>query len=178
MKKYAITAIIAVGVIGLGILGCRPSKPSDTFYLRSCSTGRLIGPVSLKAGHLLPPLDEQQYIIADPTESELGVRSCLLGTTGYESTYIDCNLADVVEMFNKMLKHRLGEKAPPVRIESEGTWQPPLITMNITKESAYDVLCNIAAKAQVHVLFKDGAVILSQREFREMSGKQMDSYAQ
>lgn len=177
MKKYVIAVIITAGLIGLGTLCCRPSKPTDGFYLRSCRTGRLIGPVPLKPGHLLPTLDEQKYIVANPTESEFEVRSCLLGTTGYESTYIDCNLADVVEMINQMLEHRLGDKAPTVRIESEGT-SPPLITIDITKESAYDVLCNIAAKAQVHVLVENGAVVLSQKKFREMSGESPDSYVQ
>jgi len=178
MKKFTIAAIIATGLIGLGTLCCRPSKSTEGFYLRSCRTGRLIGPVPLKPGHLLPPLDEQKYIVADPTDSELEIRRCLLGTTGYESHYIDCNLADVIETINQMLKHRLGDNAPPVRIESEDTSLPPLITMDITKESAYDVLCTIAAKAQVHVLVENGAVVLSQKKFREMSGKQMDSYVQ
>jgi len=177
MKKYAIAAIITAGLIGLGTLCCRPSKPTDGFYLRSCRTGRLIGPVPLKPGHQLPPLDEPKYIVASPTESELEVRSCLLGTTGYESKYIDCNLADVVETINQMLEHRLGDKAPTVRIESEDT-SPPLITIDITKESAYDVLCNIAAKAQVRIFVEQGAVVLSQKKFREMSGKQTDSYVQ
>jgi len=178
MKKYAIAVIITAGLIGLGTLCCRPSKPTDGFYLRSCRTGRLIGPVPLKPGHLLPPLDEQKYIVADPTDSELRVRRCLLGTTGYDSHYIDCTLADVIETINQMLKHRLGDNAPPVRIEFEDTSLPPLITMDITKESVYDVLCTIAAKAQVHVLVENGAVVLSQKKFRELSGKQMDSYVQ
>jgi len=176
MKKYAIKAIITAGLIGLGILFCfRPSKPIEKFYLRSCRTGRLIGPVILKPGHLLPPLDGQKYIIADPTELELEVRKCLLGTTGYESHYIDCDLADVVETINMMLKHRLGDKAPSVQIDSENSSLPPLITMDITEEPAYNVLCNIAAKAQVHVLIEKGEVILSQKEFKEISGKNQDS---
>jgi hypothetical protein len=178
MKKYVIAAIITAGLISLGILSFRPSKPSDTFYLRSCRTGRLIGPVPMKPGHLLPILDEQKYIVANPTKSELRIRKCLLGTSGYESQYIDCELADVVDTINQMLIQRLGDKAPPVWIEPVDTSLPPLITMNITKESAYDVLCNLAAKAQVHVLVEDSAVILSQRELREMSGKQVDSYVQ
>jgi hypothetical protein len=178
MRKYVIAAIIAAGLIGLGILSIRLSKPSGTLYLRSCRTGRLIGPVSLKPGNPLPLLDEQKYVVAEPAESELGVRSCLLETTGYESHYIDCELADVVETINMMLKHRLGDKAPPVRIEPEDTPVRPLITIDITNESAYDVLCNIAAKAQVHVLVENGAVILSQREFDEVTGKRMDGYVQ
>ena len=178
MKKYAIATIIAAGLIGLGTLCCRPSKSTDGFYLRSCRTGRLIGPVPLKPGHLLPPLDEQKYIVADPTDSELEIRRCLLGTTGYESHYIDCNLADVIEMINQMLKHRLGDNAPPFRIESEDTSLPPLITMDITEESAYEVLCKIAAKAQVHILVENGAVVLSQKKFRELSSESPDSYVQ
>jgi hypothetical protein len=175
MKKYAFAVIIMAGLPCLGILCCRPSKPTNTFYLRACQTGRLIGPVPLKPGHLLPRLDEQEYIVADPTESELEVRRCLLETTGYESQYIDCELGEVVETINKMLKHRLGDKAPPVRIESVDAWQPPLITMDITEEPGYDVLCNIAAKAQVRVFVEQGEIILSRKEFREMSGKSLDS---
>ena len=178
MKKYAIAAIITAGLIGLGTLCCRPSKPTDGFYLRSCRTGRLIGPVPLKPGHQLPTLDERKYIVADPTDSELEVRKCLLGTNGYESKYIDCNLADVVETINQRLKHRLGDKAPPVRIESEESWQPPLITIDIVNESAYDVLCNLANKAKGHIFVEKGEVILSQRQFRKMSDKSLDSYVQ
>ncbi|HUT47297.1 MAG TPA: hypothetical protein VMX36_13515 [Sedimentisphaerales bacterium] len=186
MKKYAIAAIITAGLISLGIL-CyrlskptefRPSMPTERFYLRSYRTGRLIGPVPLKSGHFLPPLDEQKYIVADPTESELEVRRCLLETAGYDSHYIDCELADVVQTINQMLKHRLGDKAPPVLIESVYTSQLPLITMDITKESAYDVLCNIAAKAQVRIIVEQGAIVLGQKEFREMSVKSLDSYEQ
>lgn len=178
MKKYVIATIITVGLTGLGILCFRTSKTTDTFYMRSCRTGRLIGPVSLKPGNPLPSLGEEKYVITDPTESELGVRKCLLGSTGYTSTYIDCELADVVEMINKMLKHRLGDKAPSVRIEFNDTFLPPLITMDITKESAYDVLCNIATKAEVRIFVEQGAIVLSQKEFREMTGKRMDSYVQ
>jgi hypothetical protein len=178
MKKYALAAIIIAGLIGLGNLSCKPPKPSENFYLRSCRTGKLIGPVALKSGHLLPSLDEEKYIIADPTDSELEVRKCLLGSTGYASQYIDCELADVIEAINKMLKHRLGNKAPSVRIESEDTWKPPLITIDITNEPAYDVLCNLADKAKCHVFIEKGVVILSQRQFKEISGKNPDSSVQ
>ena len=178
MKRYAVTAIITAGLIGLSNLSCKPSKPSDTFYLRSCRTGKLIGPVVLKPGHLLPSLDEQKYIVADPTDSELEVRKCLLETLLYESHYIDCTLAEVVETINQMLKHRLSDKAPPVRIESVDTTQPPFITMDINEEPAYDALCNISAQAQVRIFVEQGVVVLSRREFGEMPDKSMDSYVQ
>lgn len=178
MKKYAIVAIITAVLIGLGILCFRSLKPTDGFYLRCCRTGRLIGPVPVKPGHLLPPLDEQKYIIADPTESELEVRKCLLENLLYESHYIDCALAEVVETINQMLKHRLSDKAPPVRIESVDTTQPPFITMDINEEPAYDALCNIAAQAQVRIFVEQGVIVLSRREFGEMPDKSMDSYVQ
>ncbi len=178
MKKYAVVAIITAGLIVLGILCYRLSKPTEGFYLRSCRTGRLIGPVPVKPGHLLPPLDEQKYIIADPTDSELEVRKCLLETLLYESHYIDCTLAEVVETINQMLKHRLSDKAPAVRIESVDTTQPPFITMDINEEPAYDALCNIAAKAQVRIFVEQGVLVLSRKEFREMPEKSMDSYVQ
>jgi len=167
MKKYVIATITTAGLIGLTILSIRLSKPTDTYYLRSCQTGRLIGPVSLKPGNPLPSLDEEKYIIANPTNSELEVRECLLQTSMYESHYYDCTLAEVVEDINRMLKHLLGDKAFPVRIESVDTMQPPFITMDITKESAYDVLCSIAAKAQVRIFVEHDAIVLNRKEFSD-----------
>ena len=175
MKKCAIVLIIIAGLTGLGVLCCRPSQPTNTFYLRACQTGRLIGPVPLKPGHLLPPLDEQTYIVADPTESELEVRKSLLETPVYESHHFDCTLADLVETINQMLKYRLGDKASPVRIESVDESKLPLITMDITEEPAYDALCNIAAKAQVRIFVEQGAIVLSRKELREMHNKSMGS---
>jgi hypothetical protein len=172
MKKYSIVAIVIAGLVAMGTLCCRPSKEVETFYLRASETGRLIGPVSLTPGHPLPPLDEQAYIVAaDPTPSELEVRRRLVESKGYESHYIDIPPDEVVETINMMLKHRLGDKAPLIRVEAATETKLPLITMDISgQEPAYDVLCNIAAKAKLRIFVEDGAVVLSAKPLREMPG--------
>ncbi|MBL7185140.1 MAG: hypothetical protein ISS70_02355 [Phycisphaerae bacterium] len=139
---------------------------TNAFYLRIYQTGRLIGPLSLKPGSLLPPLDKETYIVANPTESELEIRKCLRESFGYESKYFDCTVVEVIEIIRKMVKHRLGDKAPDVRIEDVDA----LITMEITgKEAAYDVLFNIAAQAKARVFIEDGAVVLSRKKLREIA---------
>lgn len=169
MKKHSIKLIIIVGFIGLGTLGCRRSKVADTFYLRSSKTGRLIGPIRLTPGNPLPPLDEQTYIVADPTESELKVKKCLLETLTYENHYIDCDIDFTLETIQSMLDSRLGDKAPPVRYEGVDGFFPDTITMDLTKMPAYDALCDIAAKAKVRIFIEDGTVVLSPKPLREMA---------
>jgi len=177
MKKYAIALIIGAVLIGLGVFFYRPARPANSFYLRSCQTGRLIGPIQLETGYLIPQLDEPNYIVAEPTKSELEVRKCLLQTSPLESNYFDVNLAEVINTVNLMLKHRLGEKAPPVQVELVGKSLEPCITMSIGKEdkSAYDQLCNIAAEAKFRLYVENGTIILSQKEFKEISHKSIDS---
>lgn len=175
MKKHSITLIIIVGFIGLGILCCRPSKEADTFYLRASKTGRLIGPIRLAPGHALPLLDEQTYIVTDPTESELKVRKCLLETLTYENHYIDCPINETLKTINRMLEHRLGDKAPPVRFEDVVGFVPSSITMDLTEMPAYDALCDIAAKAKLRIFIEDGAVVLSSKPLREMANKRINS---
>jgi hypothetical protein len=168
MKKHSIILIIIVGLIGLGTLCCRPSKEADTFYLRANKTGRLIGPISLTPGHTLPQLDEQTYIVADPTESELKIRKCLLETLTYENHYIDCPINHTLETINHMLERRLGNKAPPVRFEDVDGFVPSAIMMDLTEVPAYDALCDIAAKAKVRIFIEDGTVVLSAKPLRKM----------
>lgn len=168
MKKYTMVLTVIAGLTAMPTLCCRPSKNAEIFYVRACETGRLIGPISLTTGHPLPPLDEQNYIIADPAASELEIRKYLLESSGYESHYFDSSVDEVVETINLMLKHRLGDKAPPVRVEGVDA----LITMEIgSQEAAYDVLCNIAAQAKARIFAEDGAVVLSQRPLKEIAGK-------
>lgn len=172
MKRIAVVLTIIAGLIGLCTLCCEPSKKVDTFYLRACETGRLIGPIRLTPGHPLPPLDEQAYIVAGPAKSELEVRKRLLESRGYRSTYFDCTVEEVVETIHLMLQHRLGDKAPPVRVEGVDA----LVAMDISgEESAYDVLCDIAAMAKAHIFIEDGAVVLSPKPLREMATKHIDS---
>ncbi len=151
MKKHSIKLIIIAGLIGLGIFCCRPSKEADTFYLRSSKTGRLIGPIILTPGHVLPQLDEQIYIVAEPSESELKIRKCLLETLTYIEHYIDCEINNTLETIQVMLDNRLGDKAPPVRYEGVDGFFPSPITMDLTEVPAYDALCDIAAKAKVRI---------------------------
>ncbi len=172
MKKNAIIIILIV-LSCMSIQCNRPARPTNEFYLRSCQTGRLIGPIDLEAGYILPQLDEHNYIVAEPAESELEVRKCLLQTSPFESHYFDIPLTEMINTINLFLKHRLGEKAPPVQVELIGKSVAPLITMSIGKKekSAYDELCNIAAEAKFCIYFEKGAIVLSQKEFKDIYKK-------
>jgi hypothetical protein len=173
MKRILILLTIVAGLIGLSTLGCKPSKEeAETFYLRSCKTGRLIGPIRLTSGHSLPSLDEQNYIVAEPTDSELQIRKILLETIGGESHYSDCVVDDVIKMVRHQLKRRLDDKAPPIRLDDVEA----LVTMDISREdSAYDALCNVAALAKVHLFIEDGAAILSSKPLKEMAVRKTDT---
>ena len=158
MKRIAVVLTIIGALAGVGTLCCRETKEVESFYLRSCETGRLIGPIRLAPGYLLPPLSKKAYIVADPTESEIDVRNFLLKALAYETHHIDCTVDDVIETIHHMLKRRLGDKVPPFRIEGVDA----LITIHISGEaSAYDVLCDIAAMTKAHIFIEDGAVVLS-----------------
>lgn len=175
MKKHSIKLTIIAGLIGLGIFCCRSSKEADTFYLRSIKTGRLIGPIRLTPGHTLPQLDEQTYIVADPTESELKVRKCLLETLTYKNHYIDCPIDMTIDTIQGMLDSRLGDKAPSVRYESLEGFLPDTITMDLFEVSVYDALCDFAARTNLRVFIEDGAVIFSAKPLREMANKHTNS---
>ena len=166
MKRIPVVLTITVLLAGLGCIGCKPSKDVVTFYLRSCKTGRLVGPIQLKPGHALPPLGERRYIVADPTPSELEIRKMLLETCGCESHYSDCVVDDVLVLVRHRLKRRLEDKAPPVHIDGVEA----LVTMDISDEqSVYDVLCDVAAMTKAHVFIEDGAVVLSSKPLKEMA---------
>lgn len=150
------------------------STSFNKFYLRAYRTGRLIGPFPLKPGYLLPQLREKTYIIANPTESELQVRECLLQTSLFESHYIDCELTWVCRDINLMLKERLGDKAPLVRVEDIDKTKVPLITITFPEEPAYGVLCDLAAKTQLRIFVERGAVVFSQKKYKEIFSKSMD----
>jgi len=152
------------------------STSTNKFYLRACQTGRLIGPFPLKPGYLLPQLHEKTYIVANPTESELHVRECLLQTPLFESYYImyDCTLPQIVGEINMILKKHLGDKAPPVKIEHMD--MVSLITTKLPpEEPAYDVLCDLAAKAQLRIFVENGEIVLSSKKYKEISNKSIDS---
>ena len=166
MKRIPFVLTIIACSLGLSALGCKPSNEAETIYLRSCETGRLIGPIRLTPGHRLPSLDEQNYIVASPTDAELEIRRTLLETSGGESHYIDCEVDDVIKMVRHQLKRRLGDKAPPIRLDGVEA----LVTMDIHREdSAYDALCNVAAMTKTHLFIEDGAAVLSSKPLKEMA---------
>jgi hypothetical protein len=168
MKRIPIVLTLIAVLIGLSTFGCKPSKEVEAFFLRSCKTGRLIGPIRLSPGHRLPVLDEQNYIVASPTDSELEIRKLLLETSGGESHYVDCEVDEAIKMVRHQLKRRLGDKAPPVRLDGVEA----LITMDINREdSAYDALSNVAAMTKTHLFIEDGAVVLSSKPLEEIAAE-------
>lgn len=143
---------------------------TNQFYLRDYQTGRLIGPISLTPGYLLPLLNKKNYIVADPAKSELEVRKCLLESKVYESRYIDMPPDEVLETISMMLKRSLGDKTPPIHVEAPAGSRLPLLTMEITgQEPAYDVLCNIAARVKLRIFIENGTVVLSRNPLRELA---------
>jgi len=166
MNKPTIIVMIAGVIFCMTTLGCKSSNQVGAFYLRACDSGRLIGPIESTPGYRLPPLDGNAYIVAKPEKSELEIRKCLSESIGYRSAYFDCIVENVVNEMNLSLKHRMGEEAPPVRAEGVDG----LITMDIgDEESAYDILCRIAAKAKVRIFIEDGTVVLSRKKYSELS---------
>ncbi len=146
------------------------SSSTAVLYLRSYKTGRLIGPVSLKGGSLLPTLENETYIIADPTEYELSVRKALLDTAGRPANFLDCELDMVIDLFNQTLKSRLGDKAPLVQIQLGEKSTMPIMSIEFIEESIYETLCNIAAIAQLRIFIEQDTIVLSNKELREITG--------
>lgn len=163
--KFCWLAVVLLGISSLSSLSCRDSKEVGTFYLRSCETGRLVGPIHLTPGQPLPLLDEGAHVVARPAESELATRQLLLEAKLHESHHFDNEVEEVMETIRQMLKHRIGEKVPTLRVEDVGA----IITTDIAAdEPAYEVLVRIAAKANARVFIRDGEVILSRKRPTEM----------
>ena len=145
-------------------------EAASGLYLRDYQTGRLIGPLSLEPGSLLPPLDKETYIVANPTESELAIRKHLLETNLHESAYFDCTIAHVIGDINRTLESRLGDKAPPVLLERLDESKLPVVTLEMSgKEVAHDVLFDIAARARARIFIENGEVVLSRKKLREIA---------
>jgi hypothetical protein len=141
VKKYIITAIVIAGLLTSGILcyiWTRPTDQANGFYLRSYPTGKLVGPVSLTEGYIQPSFDEKNYVVADPTESELDLRS--------------------------LLQNRVTAKGPRVRIEANDESKLPRVNIDARDVSLYEVLFVCASQANVQVILKDGTIILSPKE--------------
>lgn len=133
--------------------------------------GSLVGPIFLTPGHALPSLGEQDYIIAEPTDSELDLRQLLLQTSTYESHYIDCEVNDVIDMIRHMLKRHANNKVPFFQVDDVMA----TITTDISgKDSAYDVLCDVAAMTKTHLFIGDVAIVLSSKPFKEIASNPND----
>ena len=46
--------------------------------------------------------------------------------------------------------------------------------MTLPEEPAYDMLCHLAAKAQLRIFVENGEIILSSKKYKEISNKSMD----
>ena len=158
--------VALVVIVGLGTLSCKKSEEASTFYLRSCDTGRLVGPIHLTPGHTLPSLEEDSYVVAKPSQPELATRRLLIETKLYESHHFDNDVEELIETIRRMSKQRIGEEAPVFRVDDVHA----LITMDIAaEEPAYEVLFRIAVKAKARIFIEDGAVILSRRKLTELA---------
>jgi len=159
IKKIAIIAIIMVVLIDLSISFFRQPKPTRGFYLRSQPTGKLVGPISLPDGYIQPSFDEKNYVVADPTESELDLRSLLQNRV--TATFTDIPLTEV---FDQIFTAYFGSKGPRVRIEANDEPKLPRVNIDARDVSLYEVLFVCASQANVQVVLKDGTIILSPKE--------------
>jgi len=159
MKKIAILALIIIGLIDLSIFCYRRPKPTEGFYLRSHQTGKLIGPVSLPEGHPMPVLDEQTYIAADPTKSELDLRNLLL------RNHVTATLTDIplTEALDHILAAYFGSKSPPVRIETEGKSKPLRVSIDVRDMHLYDLLFDCASQVNLRIILKGGTIVFSHK---------------
>jgi hypothetical protein len=158
-KKIAIFALVIIGLIDLSIFCYKRPKPSNGFYLRSHQTGKLIGPVSLPKDYIQPSVDEQTYIVADPTESELDLRSLLLRKR-VTATFIDIPLTKALD---HIFTAYFGSKGPPVRIEAADESKLPRISIDARNLSLYEVLFDCASQAKLQVILEEGTIVLSQK---------------
>ena len=162
-KKYAIAAIIIAGLLALCVFYYIRSVPANSFYLRDVQTGKLIGPVSLSKGHLPPSYDEENYVVAEPTESELEIRKRLLRTR------VTTKMTDIplTEAFGHILTASLGSKAPPVRIDiaDESKMHRP-ISIDVRGGPLYEFLYTIAIQTNVYISIENGTIVLSEEKFK------------
>ena len=165
MKKYAIAAIIISGLLALSVFYYIRSGPANSFYLRAVQTGKLIGPVSLPKGHLPPSFDEENYVVAEPTESELEVRKRLLRQR------VTATMKDIPpsEVLGHILTALPGSKAPPVRIEVADESKMPRLSIDVRSVPLYELLYNIAFQANVYISIENGTIVLSEKKFKDTS---------
>jgi len=165
MKKYAIAAIIIAGLPALCVFYYIRWGPANSFYLRDVRTGKLIGPVRLSKGHLPPSFDEENYVVAEPAESELEVRKLLLRTR------VTTKMKDIppTEALDHILTANFGSEAPPVRIEVAHESKMPRLTIDVRSVRLYELLYKIAFQANVYISIENGTIVLSEEKFKDTS---------
>ncbi|UCC97406.1 MAG: hypothetical protein JSW66_16370 [Phycisphaerales bacterium] len=160
MKRYALEVMILGILLVFGFLYYIRSRPANSFYLRSHQTGKLIGPASLPKGRLLSALAEQTYMIADPTESELEVRSRLL------QSLVTATLTNLEH--TEALKHILNVYGiRDFRMEVADESKLPRVSIDVKEVPLYDVLFMFASQAQLRFIIEDGTIIFREQEFQE-----------
>lgn len=162
MKKYAVAAIIIAGLLALCVFYYIRSEPTNRFYLRDVRTGKLVGPVSLSKGRLPPSFDEENYVVAYPTESELEIRKRLLRSL-VTTKMIDITLTEALD---HILTANFGSEAPPVRIDIADESKMPRHTIDVRSVPLYELLYKIAIQAKVYISIENGTIVLSEKKFK------------
>jgi hypothetical protein len=165
MKKYAIAAIIIAGLLALCVFYYIRSGPANRFYLRDVRTGKLIGPVRLSNGHLPPSFDEENYVVAEPAESELEIRKRMLRTR------VTTTMKDIPpsEALNQILAAYYGSKAPPVWIEVADESKMHRLSIDVRSVPLYELLYNIAVQVHVYISIENGTIVLSDEKLKDTS---------
>ena len=162
MKKYAIAAIIIAGLLALGVFYYIRWASANRFYFRDVQTGKLIGPVSLSDGYLPPSFDKENYVVAEPAESELKIRKRLLRTR-VTTTMLDI---PVTEALDQIFTAYYGSDAPPIRIEVADESKMPRLSIDVRSVPLYELLYKIAIQANVYISIENGTIVLSEEKYK------------
>jgi hypothetical protein len=165
MKKYAIAAIIIAGLLALCVFYYIRSGPANNFYLRDVQTGELIGPVRLTNGHLPPSFDEEKYVVAEPTESELEIRKRMLRTR-VTTTMNDIPLTETLD---HIFTAYFGSEAPPIRFDITDESKMHRHSIDVRSVRLYELLYKIAIQANVYISIENGTIVLSEEKFKDTS---------
>jgi len=161
-KKYAIAAIIIAGLLALGVFYYIRSGPANRLYLRDVQTGKLIGPVRMSNGRLPPSFDEENYVVAEPAESELKIRKRLLRTR-VTTTMLDI---PVTEALDQIFSAYYGSDAPPVRIEVADESKMRRLSIDVISVRLYELLYKIAIQKNVYISIENGTIVLTEEKFK------------
>ena len=162
MKKYVIAAIIIAGLLALCIFYYIRSGPANRFYLRDVQTGELIGPVRMSDGHLPPSFDEENYVVAEPTESELEIRKRLLRIR-VTTTMYDIPLTEALD---HIFTAYFGSEAPPIRLDIADESKMRRHSIDVRSVRLYELLYKIALQANVYISIENGTIVLSEEKFK------------